>query len=163
MMRLMATSALLLLTTLALGCASTREEAPLRSGLGTAQAAAGSARSGAGPVMSPAQMLKWIRNENGAQFAFVWGDAASGPHGEFVRFPAGFTTPLHMHSSDYHGVVIGGTLMNPMDDNSTGPELPAGSYYSVPGGRRHLTRCVSTVDCVFYIHQQAKFDFIPVR
>ena len=114
-------------------------------------------------VISPAEKLQWTKNENGIPFVYVWGDASSGPHGEFVKFPAGFTTPLHTHTADYHGVVISGTLMNPMGDAETGPELRPGSYYFVPGGQKHRTKCVSETDCVFYLHQDAKFDFVPVK
>lgn len=114
-------------------------------------------------VMAPAQGLKWAKNENGVSFAYVWRSASGGPHGDLVTFPAGFSSPVHIHTADYHGVVITGTLMNPMGDAETGPELGPGSYYFVPGGQKHVTKCVSKTDCIFYIHQDAAFDFIPVK
>jgi hypothetical protein len=114
-------------------------------------------------VMSPAAGLTWTTNERGVSFAHAWGDASVGPHGLFVRFPAGYGSPLHVHTADYHGVVITGTVVNPMDDASAGPDLRPGSYWFVPGGRKHVTRCVSATECVIYVHQREKFDFVPVR
>ena len=119
--------------------------------------------SGKAAVMSSAEELKWTMRENGPPIAYVWGDATSGPHAEFVKFPPQFSSPVHMHTEDYHGVVVSGTMMNPMGDATTGPELTPGPYYFVPGGQKHVTKCISETPCVFYLHQDAAFDLIPVQ
>lgn len=113
-----------------------------------------------GAVMKPADALEWV-TPNRIPFSYVWGDAKRGAHGEFVRFPAGFVSPVHHHSNAYHGVVIDGVLMNPMGRAESATRLPAGSYYFVPGGAVHTTRCVSEQDCLIYLHQDGPFDFVP--
>jgi len=37
--------------------------------------------------------------------------------------------------------------------------LPAGSYYFQKGGERHVTKCISSNECVFFVSQNGKFDF----
>ena len=111
-------------------------------------------------VMKPADTLEWVA-PNWIPSSYVWGDFTQGAHGEFVRFPAGFVSPVHHHSNPYHGVIVEGVLMNPMGRAESADHLPAGSYYFVPGNAVHTTRCVSEQDCVIYIHQNDPFDFVP--
>lgn len=111
-----------------------------------------------GALMLPASQLDWQR-EGGPPFAQAWADA-DGSHGRFFRFPPEFASPLHIHTHDYHGVVIEGVLQNPMGDAAAAVSLPAGSAYFVPGGALHRTLCVSETPCLFYVHQQAPFDLI---
>ncbi len=95
-------------------------------------------------------------------FATVAGDRETGAHGTFVRIPAGKATPQHTHSKEYHAVVIAGILENPItDDPDSNQGLPAGSYYFVPAGAPHVSRCAadSPVDCITYFHQGTAFDF----
>ncbi len=112
------------------------------------------------PVMTAPVELEWV-TPNRIPFAYVWGDATRSAHGEFVRFPAGFVSPVHHHSHAYHGVIIEGVLSNPMGRDETAKPLPAGSYYYVPAGAIHTTRCVSDQDCLIYLHQDGPFDFVP--
>jgi len=95
-------------------------------------------------------------------FGTVSGDRASEAHGTFVRIPAGQATPLHTHGAEYHAVIIQGNLENPiMGDDSSNVTLTAGSYYFVPAGAKHITRCAadSPVDCISYFYQNVPFDF----
>jgi len=112
-------------------------------------------------VMKPADTLEWVAPDR-IPFSYVWGDFKQSAHGEFVRFPAGFVSPVHHHSNAYHGVIVEGVLMNPMGRAESAEQLPAGSYYFVPGNAVHTTRCVSDQDCIIYIHQDGPFDFVPV-
>jgi len=95
-------------------------------------------------------------------FATVAGDREKGEHGTFVRIPAGQATPMHTHGAAYHAVVIAGIFENPIkgDDNSN-EGLSAGSYYYVPKGAPHISRCAvdSPTDCITYFHQTTAFDF----
>lgn len=95
-------------------------------------------------------------------FATVSGDREKGAHGTFVRIPAGEATPLHTHGAGYQAVVIQGNFENPIVGNkSSDVTLGAGSYYSVPAGAKHITRCAadSPVPCISYFYQTVPFDF----
>ena len=109
-------------------------------------------------TMTPADALEWSQ-EGGPPFAVAWSDD-DGAHGRFVRFPPGFSSPIHIHSHDYHGIVVKGVMDNPMGEEKDAIDLPPGSAYFVPGNSVHKTRCVSDMPCLFYVHQNAAFDLI---
>ena len=90
----------------------------------------------------------------------AYGDLSRGPHGTFIKMPAGFVSPLHIHSEDYWGVVISGVAVNGAPG---APEvaLPVGSYWFQKGGERHVTKCISPNECIFFVSQQGKFDYVP--
>jgi hypothetical protein len=90
----------------------------------------------------------------------AYGDLAHGPHGTFIRMPAGFVSPIHIHTDDYWGVVISGVAANGLP-GSTDLPLPAGSYWFQKGGERHVTKCLSPNECLFFISQKGKFDYVP--
>ncbi len=130
--------------------------------------AAPKAKAGAGAhkaVFMPAGDLKWIEIDPatpGAQMADVWGDHTKGAFGAFVKFPGGFTTPLHTHTNDMKVVVVSGTWIH-------GPEgkpevrMEPGSYFMQPGGNyRHTTACDQASECVSFIQSTGKFDLKPV-
>ena len=122
-----------------------------------------SARAGGDSVvLSPASELEWVTNARGASFSYPWKEEG-GRHGDVVRFPAGFDSGPHTHTASYRGVVIEGVLMNPVERESTSVRLPARSTWFVAGGAVHSTKCVSEEDCVFYVHQEADFDFKPIQ
>lgn len=96
-----------------------------------------------------------------AEMAALWGDRSAGAHGTLGRFPAGATSPEHVHSGEYYGVVISGTVENPFNDDA-GAALSSGGYWQVPADAEHITRCVSAEPCVFYFHARSAFDFDPI-
>ena len=89
----------------------------------------------------------------------AYGDLGHGPHGTSIRMPAGFVSPVHIHTEDYWGVVISGVAINGVPGSSDVP-LPAGSYWFQKGGERHVTKCISPNECLFFISQQGKFDYL---
>ena len=91
--------------------------------------------------------------------ASAYGDLTHGPHGTFIRMPAGFVSPVHSHTDDYWGVVISGVAVNGQPGSKDVP-LPAGSYWFQKGGERHITKCISPNECLFFISQDGKFDYI---
>ncbi len=91
--------------------------------------------------------------------ATAYGDLGHGPHGTFIRMPPGFVSHVHTHTEDYWGVVISGVAVNGVP-GSTDVALPAGSYWFQKGGERHITKCVSPNECLFFISQQGKFDYV---
>ena len=88
----------------------------------------------------------------------AYGDLANGPHGTFIKMPAGYVSPTHIHTDDYWAVVISGVMVNKTPDGPDVP-LPVGSYFLQKGGERHVTKCISPSECVFFISQNGKFDY----
>lgn len=92
-----------------------------------------------------------------------FGDIGKGAHGSFVKFPAGYATPLHSHSEDYYGVVISGVVANEASASAKDRPLPPGSYWFQKGKTAHVTRCISTTECVLFISQKGRFDFVDAH
>ena len=99
--------------------------------------------------------------DKGPQIATAWGDGASGPHGTFWKLPAGFTSPAHTHTADYHAVVIKGTVLNHAPDDKAPKEMGAGAFFTQPGGVAHITACKAGAECLMYSYMTGKFDFVP--
>ncbi len=97
------------------------------------------------------------------KFGPAVGDMQSGAHGTFGMFPGGASSPAHTHSHPYHAVVISGVMENPFGTEAAPPKLVPGSYWFVPAGEQHITRCVSKEPCLFFFHAKHKFDFAPVK
>jgi hypothetical protein len=89
----------------------------------------------------------------------AYGDLAHGAHGTFIKMPAGFVSKIHVHTGDYWGVVISGVAVNGLPGSKDVP-LPVGSYWFQKGGERHVTKCISPNECIFFISQNEKFDYV---
>lgn len=78
----------------------------------------------------------------GAEMAVLSGDPSKAvPFTIRVKFPDGYKVAPHWHPTDENVNVIQGTLMVGMGtkfDDSTGSEMPAGSYALMPKGVRHF-------------------------
>ena len=85
------------------------------------------------------------------------GDLQHGAHGTIIKMPAGFVSRVHSHTGEYWAVVISGVGVNGTP-GSTDVPLPAGSYWSQKGGEPHVTKCISSNECIFFISQSVKFD-----
>ena len=92
----------------------------------------------------------------------AYGDLSKGKHGTFIRMPAGFVSDLHTHTADYFGIVIQGVGVNQQGDKNN-VQLPVGSYWFQKGKEPHVTKCVSSTDCLFFIYQPDKFDYVPAK
>ena len=92
----------------------------------------------------------------------AYGDLSKGRHGTFIRMPAKFVSPLHSHTADYFGIVIQGVGVNTQPGNADVP-LPVGSYWFQKGKENHVTKCISDTDCLFFIYQPDKFDYVPTK
>jgi len=91
----------------------------------------------------------------------VYGDLGKGPHGTFIRMPAGFVSPVHNHTGAYWGIVISGVAANGLP-GAPDVQLPAGSYWYQKGGEAHVTKCLAAHECLFFISQDTPFDNVPV-
>lgn len=92
-----------------------------------------------------------------------FGDLSKGAHSTFVKLPAGFVSPLHTHTEDYYGVVITGVVSNEVDAVAKDRPLPPGSYWFQKGKAKHVTKCLSANECVVFITQPGKFDYVNVN
>jgi anti-sigma factor ChrR (cupin superfamily) len=124
------------------------------------------ASEGGTPIFIPASALKWADlNPTGApgvKIADVWGDHAKGGYGAFLKFPAGFLSPLHTHTYDIKIVVISGTYTQAPEGKSAA-RLGKGSYAFQPGGSyKHISGCAKASDCVLFIESTGPFDLLPV-
>jgi len=89
----------------------------------------------------------------------AYGDLVHGAHGTFIKMPAGFASKIHTHSEDYWAVVISGVAVNGLP-GSADIALPVGSYWFQKGGEAHVTKCISPNECIFFISQNGKFDYV---
>lgn len=128
---------------------------------------AGLASANDNSVFTPASEVQF--NEiipDVVSFATVAGDRKNGAHGTFVRVMPGQATPPHTHSAGYHAVVLEGKFENPVEgDRHSEITLTKGSYYYIPAGAKHVTRCAadSAVACLTFFYQDVPFDFTTVE
>jgi beta-alanine degradation protein BauB len=92
----------------------------------------------------------------------AYGDLQKGPHGTYVKMPAGYVSPPHTHTEDYWAVVISGVGANGAAGAADVP-LPAGSYWAQRGKEVHVTKCLSAVECIFFVSQSGKFDYLNTK
>lgn len=147
---------ILLVATAALGVSAIAVAAPLNE------------VSGRPSVNLPVTQLKYfdtgIGKKSGVgtlQAATGHGNLQQGAHGTIIKMPAGFVSDIHTHTGEYWAVVISGVGVNGTPGSVDVP-LPAGSYWSQKGGKPHVTKCISSNECIFFINQSVKFDDFPV-
>lgn len=110
-------------------------------------------------VSVPANQVKYW-DLGGPQLGTVRGDSAKGAHGSFLRLPKGFVSPPHVHTGDYYGVIVTGSVTN-AETGQPEVALGPGSYYFQKGKAEHVTKCLGDSGCLIYIGQSQAFDFIP--
>ncbi len=115
-------------------------------------------------VTIPASQLHWETTKEGVGFAPLQGDRFKESYMAMVRLPAGLISPAHVKSANMYGLVVSGTITNITSGTapSSEVELPTGSYYKIPAGLAHVSKCISDVDCITFLYQDGKFDFLPV-
>jgi len=97
------------------------------------------------PVSSALQQFQWVKAPAaypaGAEIVVMEGDSSKpGPYALRLKFPDGYTVPLHSHPVDEHVTVIQGTIflgMGPTAKRETALELPAGSFFLIPSMTQH--------------------------
>ena len=115
-------------------------------------------------INMPSSQLNWETTKEGVGFAPLQGDRFSESYMAMVKLPAGLISPAHVKTANMYGLVVSGTIANIAvgADPSSEVELPTGSYYKIPAGLAHVSKCVSKVDCVTFLYQDRKFDFLPI-
>lgn len=114
--------------------------------------------------MLPAEAIQWQEMGPGSpiKIAILWGDRNSGEYAMLLKMPAGFVAPIHAHTGDYHGMNVTGTWRHSFDGGED-RTLPPGSYVFQPGMGMHGDACAGPEDCILFIHQYVKGDFIPKK
>jgi quercetin dioxygenase-like cupin family protein len=87
----------------------------------------------------------------GAQMAVLWGDPNTGPSTMLLRMNKG-AGAMHVHSADYHCVVLEGTMQHWGQEQSQSQAklLRPGSHWFQPGNVAHSDACV-TEQCLMYV------------
>jgi len=112
----------------------------------------------------PVAQLDWTRTDEGVAFASLVGDRFVEPYMAMVQLPAGLVSPAHVKTANMFGVVVSGTMTHIAVGAEPSSEilLPEGSFYKVPAGLAHVSRCVSETDCITFLYQDGEFDFLPI-
>lgn len=84
------------------------------------------------------------RLPDGPQMAVLWGDPSSGPSAMLLEMKQG-PTPLHVHTADYHLVIIEGELKHwgEGETEATAKTLGPGGYWFQPGNEIHGDACLT--------------------
>jgi hypothetical protein len=128
--------------------------------------AAGAAKAKPELVRIPAGELHWEPYAPGVplQVAALWGDRTkAGDYGMLLKFPAGFDSGMHAHTLDYRAVGVQGTWVHTQEGETAAPDLGPGSFVMQPGKQFHSDACKGKQECIVFIHQHGKGDYIPAK
>lgn len=128
--------------------------------VGAVSYAAGAKKS----MMMATGEMKWEPMAPGVplQISTLWGDRTKGESGVLLKMPGGFDSGMHAHTADYHAVLISGTWTHTEEGQTeAAKELTPGSYVMQTGKKMHNDACKAGADCIIFVHQHAKADFIP--
>lgn len=122
-------------------------------------AGAGYAKSKAEFINMAADQMKFVdlAEAKGVSTIDVRGDSSKGAHVSLVKFVAGTSVPLHIHSHNDELIVLAGTMVFTTKDG-TETRLGPGSYRFEPAGLAHATACAAGADCEIASIQSAAFD-----
>ncbi|HEY5922128.1 MAG TPA: DUF4437 domain-containing protein [Kofleriaceae bacterium] len=114
------------------------------------------------PKFVAAEEVKWD-DVGGPKLGTLSGDYKKGPFGGLLKIPAGFTSPFHGHTGAYEAVQVAGTSSHWLrgEDGTKAKKMTPGSYWTMPAKLEHVSACAPGTDCVIYIWQKTKFDFLP--
>lgn len=127
---------------------------------------AASAEPSPGPHKLSAPAMNWQPLAEGSPVKTVqlWGDRTKDEdYGMLVKLPPGFSTGMHTHSADYDALQIQGTQVHAFKEEAgTAANVP-GSYTRETAGHIHNDTCLGPDECIVFIHQNKKFDFVPAE
>lgn len=129
--------------------------------VGAVSYAAGASKT----MIKASSELKWepMAPNVPIQVATLWGDRTKGESGVLLKFPGGFDSGMHAHTADYHAVLIQGTWVHAEEGAKETKELTPGSYVMQAGKIMHNDTCKEGAECIIFVHQHAKADFIPAK
>jgi mannose-6-phosphate isomerase-like protein (cupin superfamily) len=113
-------------------------------------------------VVAPKGDLKWKdAGIPGVSTAAVDGDMQKGQSHFFLKYPAGFVSPLHHHSPDHYVTTVTGNLILVMDGKDH--PVPPGSFFALTGKAPHVARCEGKEDCVMLVDARGPWDVVPEK
>jgi anti-sigma factor ChrR (cupin superfamily) len=124
------------------------------------------AAKGKQATTTPIGDLKWEDLMPGApiKISILWGDRNKGPeYAMLLKVPGGFEAGMHTHTADYHSVLVTGTWIHTNEGETAPKELAPGSHIFQPGKQMHNDKCKGPEECIIFIHQHGKGDFIPAK
>lgn len=115
--------------------------------------------AGEATMVTPKADLKWKdMGIPGVAAAPVSGDMEKGASRFFLKYPAGFVTPNHHHTTDHYVTVVSGnlTLTVAGKDYKLGP----GSYFQLTGKAPHVAKVEGNEDAVMFIQADGPWDVV---
>lgn len=103
--------------------------------------------------------LKWVNlGDSGVSAALVSGDMEKGASRFFLKYPAGFVTPLHHHTTDHYITLVSGSITLTVDgkDYKLGP----GSYFELKQKKPHAAKVEGSEAAVFFIEAEKAWDVV---
>jgi hypothetical protein len=94
----------------------------------------------------------------------IEGDSSKGAYFGYLKLPAGFESPPHMHTNDYWSVLVQGQMTHWAAEGGSEKESKAigvGGWTHMPGKVAHVSKCYPGADCIMVVMQKGKSDFIP--
>jgi hypothetical protein len=116
------------------------------------------------PKFVAAEEVKWD-DLGGLKLGTLVGDYKKGPYGALLKLPAGYRSELHSQTGAFEAVQIAGTSSHWLrgEDGTKAKKMTPGSYWTIPAKVEHVSACAPGVDCIIYISQKTKYDFIPSK
>lgn len=113
-------------------------------------------------IVTPFQDAKFVlvdpARPDGSQLAVLSGDPTKGASAMLLKMKKG-AGRLHVHSSDYHLVLLEGTMKHWAENEkeTDAKTLGPGSYWFQPGNQAHGDSCL-TDECLMFIRWEGKRD-----
>jgi len=103
------------------------------------------------PLIIPADEARWRATKfKGVEAAVLWGDPDAELRGaELLRIAPDLAFPEHTHSYDERVLVLSGPFVF-MLPGANERQLQQGSYYYLPAGVVHSSRCAAAMKCLVY-------------
>jgi quercetin dioxygenase-like cupin family protein len=116
------------------------------------------------PTVLAASELKWMESATmkGAKQAVLWGDPMKGAFGVMKSVSGGAVLPMHWHTHPTRFVILAGTIQLTVE-GSAAKDLPPQSFGSIPGGVKHMAKCMPGAECVYLETGEAAYDFKAVE
>lgn len=118
------------------------------------------AAAAADAIVTPLANLKWTpAGIPGVSTAVVEGDMAKGPSHFYLKYDAGFVSPVHHHSPDHYVTVVSGTLVLTVDGKEH--RLAPGSFFALTDKAKHAARVEGSEPAVMFIDARGAWDVVP--
>ncbi|HKE15755.1 MAG TPA: cupin domain-containing protein [Kofleriaceae bacterium] len=128
------------------------------AGLATGAMAGGQKASVIVPIADAKFMPMDPAMPAGPAVAALDGDPTKGKSSVLLKLKKG-SAPLHIHSADYHAVLVSGQTKHwdKGQDEKSAKTLGPGSYWFQPGKQPHGDACL-TDECIIYVTWAGKMD-----